>query len=168
MAVTISGSTPTFSAATGYAGGVVTSGTAVASTSGTSIDFTGIPSWVKRITFMFDGLSTSIGGTIQIQFGTSSGFETTGYVSANQYGGITTGFALAVGATAAYLQYGTLVFTNLNGNTWVQNGNSLADGVAIQPVAGSKTLAGKLTQIRLTTVGGTDTFDAGSVNILYE
>jgi hypothetical protein len=61
-----------------------------------------------------------------------------------------------------------MVFTNLSGNTWVQNGNSLATGIAVQPVCGSKTLSATLDRIRLTTVNGTDTFDAGSVNILYE
>jgi hypothetical protein len=146
----------------------LTSGTAVASTSGTSIDFTGIPNWVKRITFMFDGLSTNGGSSIQIQIGDSGGIETTGYVSGNVYGSLTTGFVLTINPSGAYLQYGTMVFTNLNGNSWVQNGCSLADGIAITPTCGSKTLSATLDRIRLTTVNGTDTFDAGSVNILYE
>jgi hypothetical protein len=146
---------------------VISSGTAV-SASGTSIDFTSIPSWVKRITVMFDGLSTNGSTSIQIQIGDSGGFETTGYVSGNANGSITSGFALAINPTGGYLQYGTIVFTNLSGTTWIQNGNSLATGIAIQPVAGSKTLSATLDRVRLTTVNGTDAFDAGTVNILYE
>jgi hypothetical protein len=145
-----------------------TSGTAVASTSGTIIDFTSIPSWVKRITFMFDGLSSNGGSSIQIQIGDSGGIETTGYISGNVYGSLTTGFVLAINPVSSYTQHGTMVFTNLSGNAWVQNGCSLADAIAIQPVAGSKTLSATLDRIRLTTVNGTDTFDAGSINILYE
>ena len=148
--------------------GAFVAGTAVASTSGTSIDFTSIPSWVKRITFMLDGVSTNGGSTIQIQLGTSSGVETTGYVSGNVYGALTTGFLTALNPAASYLQYGTQVFTKINGNSWVQNGNILTTGIAIAPVAGSKTLSGTLDRVRLTTIGGTDTFDAGTINILYE
>jgi len=147
---------------------VISSGTAVSSTSGTSIDFTGIPSWVKRVTVMFDGLSTDGGSSIQIQIGDSGGIETTGYVSGNAYGGLTTGFVLAINPSASYLQIGTMVFTNLSGNTWVQNGNSLVTAVAIQPAAGSKTLSATLDRVRITTVNGTDNFDAGTINILYE
>jgi hypothetical protein len=153
---------------TNYQGGALIAGTAVASTSGTSIDFTSIPSWVNRVTFMFDGISTTNTVSIQVQFGTSSGIETSGYISGNVYGNLTSGFVLAINPSFSYLQYGTLVFTKINGNSWVQNGCSLANGIAIQPVAGSKTLSGTLDRLRLTTTGGIDTFDAGTVNILYE
>jgi hypothetical protein len=33
---------------------------------------------------------------------------------------------------------------------------------------GSVTLSGTLDRVRITTVNGTDTFDAGTINILYE
>ena len=68
-------------------GGVATnlyplvSGTAVASTSGTSIDFTSIPSWVKRITLMLAGVSTNGTSDPLIQLGDSGGIENTGYVA---------------------------------------------------------------------------------------
>jgi hypothetical protein len=143
-----------------------TRGTAVASTSGTAIDFTGIPSWVKRITVMFDGLSNG-GTTIQIQFGDSGGIETTGYVSGNQGADISSGFMVAFNPAGGYLQYGAMVFTNLSGNTWVQEGVALAISIAIQPTAGSKTLSGTLDRVRIT-ANGVDTFDAGIVNIMYE
>jgi hypothetical protein len=148
--------------------GAFVRGTAVASTSGTSIDFTSIPSWVKRITVTFDAVSTNGGSSIQVQIGDSGGIENTGYVSGNAFGSITSGFLVALNPAAAYLQYGSIVLTNLNGNTWVQHGVVLATGIAIQPVAGSKTLSATLDRVRITTVNGTDAFDAGTINILYE
>ena len=148
---------------------ILTSGTAVATTSGTSFDFSGIPSWVKRITFMFERLSNAGGSSIQVQIGSAvAGIETTGYVSSNSFGTINSGFCVAIGPAPSYLQFGTMVYTKLTGNTWIQNGCSLAEGVAMQPANGSKTLAGTLDRLRLTSVNGTDQFDNGIVNILYE
>jgi hypothetical protein len=63
----------------------ITAGTAVASTSGTSIDFTSIPSWVKRITVMIAGVSTNGSSIIQIQLGDSGGVETSGYTGTTGY-----------------------------------------------------------------------------------
>jgi hypothetical protein len=157
-------------------GGTVQSGTAQASTSGTSIDFTGIPSWVKRITVMFSGVSTSGTSSYLLQLGDSGGIENTGYTSLS----ITTndnGGSLGVSSTAGYawfsnlasfVQSGMFILTNESGNTWVcmhqgylQNANDVHGG-------GTKTLSDTLTQVRITTVNGTNTFDAGSINILYE
>ena len=160
----------------GMGSSVITSGTAVASTSGTSIDFTGIPSWVKRITVMFNGVSTNGTSIVQVQLGNTT-IVTTGYLttSQNMYStnvyqtqNITTGFGLnATGATNTYA--GQLVFTNFSGNTWVGVGafaDTAASGSAY--MQGSLALAGTLDRVRITTVNGTDTFDAGSINIMYE
>jgi len=168
--------TQTLVAATGTLAPLI-AGTAVASTSGTSIDFTGIPSWVKRITVMFNGVSISGTSIIQIQTGAGS-VTTSGYIvssgrffSSNQafVDAVTTGFTLnASAATLAF--YGQLVFTNISGNTWVASGtfsNSVTTPIIVS-VAGSITLGGTLDRVRITTVNGTDTFDAGSINILYE
>jgi hypothetical protein len=173
MAVTISGSTPTFSAATGYAGGVVTAGTAVASTSGTSIDFTGIPSWVKRVTVMFNGVSTNGTSIHQVQLGDSGGIETSGYAGAVGTRGnenfYTNGFLINRGNTASSTASGSLVLTLVSGNIWVGSGiNASNASDAPSFFGGTKTLSDTLTQLRITTVNGTDTFDAGSINILYE
>ena len=161
-------------------GSIITSGTAVASTSGTSIDFTSIPSWVKRITVMFDGVSTNGASLVQIQLGDSGGVETTGYnsgaviqASATLYtGNVTTGFVTGVsgGSAASSLRYGTYIISLLGSNTWVGQGNiheSTSYGLGAQ-CAGAKILSATLDRVRITTVNGTDTFDAGSINILYE
>jgi hypothetical protein len=158
-------------------GGAITSGTAVASTSGTSIDFTGIPSWVKRITVMFNGVSTNGTSPPQIQIGSGS-IVTSGYLGSNSIVGsgtagvnFTSGFG--VGLTTAYWNasvaiYGAVVLTSQSGNTWVANGTVGANIAFVYLTAGSIALSGSLDRIRITTVNGTDTFDAGSINILYE
>jgi hypothetical protein len=157
----------------------ITSGTAVASTSGTSIDFTGLPSWVKRITVMFSGVSTNGTSLPQIQIGSGS-VSTSGYASAANYGvgagqntgTVTTGFILepSGGASAANLRSGAFILNLINSNTWVAQGNIYHSSVGFCiPNAGiSPTLGGTLDRVRITTVNGTDTFDAGSINILYE
>lgn len=157
----------------------ITSGTSVASTSGTSIDFTGIPSWVKRITVMFDGVSTNGTSIIQFQIGDAGGIETTGYAA--QANSITTSpavtattstsaFPIGATATVAAMTYsGLAIFSKIDGNSWVFNSVIIRDTTASSNFgAGSKTLSDTLTQIRITTVGGTNTFDAGTINILYE
>jgi hypothetical protein len=154
----------------------IVSGTAVASTSGTSIDFTSIPSWVKRITVMFTGVSTSGTSNWLIQLGDSGGVENTGYVSGSTStttsSGISTstaGFILRFG-NASCAGNGSAIFNPLSGNVWVGQGAFYdASGTqGIVTLSGSKTLSDVLTQVRITTVSGTDTFDAGSINILYE
>jgi len=72
------GSTLSFSAGVLDVARPLTLGTAVNTTSGTSIDLTSIPSWVKRITVMLNGVSTNGASIPQIQLGAGS-VDTTGY-----------------------------------------------------------------------------------------
>jgi len=157
--------------------GTIKSGTSVASTSGTSIDFTGIPSWVKRVTVMFQGVSTNGTSDYLIQIGAGS-IVTSGYLGASSVIAVssvastsfTAGFGVINGANAATcVNQGFLTLSNLSGNIWVANGIiANSDGARTVNCAGSVTLSGTLDRIRITTVNGTDTFDAGSINILYE
>lgn len=161
---------------------VMTLATAQATTSGTSKDFTGIPSWVKRITVMFNGISTNAAGSALplIQLGDSGGIETTGYsasvaiaIAANTTGASssTAGFPLVSSMAAATTFSGTLTLCLVDAatNTWVGSLASASTNVAGGYSGGGvKALSGTLDRIRLTTANGTDTFDAGSVNILYE
>ena len=153
----------------------ITSGTAVASTSGTSIDFTSIPSWVKRITVMFVGVSLSGSDSFLFQLGagsvTNTGYLlTSGYIqgsTANATQTSTSGFFLA-SANASALTHGHVVFTLSTGNTWVCSMNTAqTTSQLVMFGAGYVTLSGALDRVRLTTTG-TNTFDAGSINILYE
>lgn len=157
--------------------GVINSGTAIATTSGTYKDFTGIPAGTKRITVMFSGVSfsTVVGyGIVQIGAGsiTSSGYantEVTTFAGGNPAPlGFTTGFAFSNLGNAADTVNGTMTLVTLGSNIWVASGvftntNTLRALVT----AGNITLGGSLDRIRITT-SATDTFDAGSINILYE
>ena len=153
------------------------SGTAQNSTSGTSIDFTGIPSWVKRVTVMFNGVSTNGLSGIRVQLGTSSGLETTGYngstvrTAGASLGTVTisSGFDIGGFGVQTETQNGQFIISlfQASSNTWACSG-SLGGNAVTNTTAGIKSLASTLTQLRITTVNGTDTFDAGAINILYE
>ena len=162
---------------TAYQGGVLTSGTARASTSGTSIDFTSIPSWVKRITVMFNGVSTNGTSNYRIQLGAGS-VQTSGYnsncltgssASADTTANATAGFDIGSISTISASLYGSAIFSLLGSNNWVCQGQfaNIGDTRSHYP-AGAVALSGTLDRVRITTVNGTDTFDAGSINILYE
>lgn len=172
--ITVPAVAGTFTATIGSATGThypFTAGTAVASTSGTSIDFTSIPSWVKRITVMFNGVSTSGTSPIIVQIGSTT-FLTSGYSGScgrgTSYAYMSSGFMVVNGAAAQ--TYGGIASICLVGsNIWSSSANmgaNAADGIHVS--GGAATLSGTLDRIRITTAGGTDTFDAGSINILYE
>ena len=153
----------------------ITSGTAVASTSGTSITFSSLPSWVKRITVMLSGVSSSGTSQFLIQIGTGGTATTTGYLGASGRVGTANSTALSTYTTgfgyniqnAAEVTSGHIVLTNVSGNIWVASHAGYSATGTIGG-GGALTLGGVLDLIRLTTVNGTDTFDAGSVNIFYE
>ena len=152
---------------------------AVATTSGTAVDFTGIPSWAKRVTVMFGGVSTNTTSLKLLQLGDSGGVETTGYTSgasnntsnSSNLVTSTSGFVLSVlaNSTNAETMFGAIVLTNLSSNTWVAQGAFHMPTYTVGNfVAGGKTLSSTLDRIRVTTVNGTDTFDAGSIGLLIE
>ena len=151
-----------------------TSGTAVTA-SGTSVNFNGIPSTAKRITVMLDGVSTNGTSSPMLQLGDAGGIEATGYASTgatiNATPGVTlytTGFTIRSGnASAAIL--GAFVLTNVNLNKWMCTAVFGDSGTTTNyTIGGAKTLSDTLTQVRITTVNGTDTFDAGTINIMWE
>lgn len=157
---------------------IIKSGTAVASTSGTSIDFTGIPSWVKRITVMFQGVSTSGTSQLLIRLGTGSGptYVTTGYIgytfntSSTAVAGtsVTSGVPISNSPVAAGNYSGMATIATLGSNAWVATSYLGGDNTQGTGGGGSISLGAVLTAVRITTVNGTDAFDAGTVNILYE
>lgn len=156
----------------GTAGNVpLVSGSAQNSTSGTAILFTGIPSWVKRITVMLNGVTMSA-GNMMVQIGSGS-LTTSGYVggvasmgsSTQTQTSFTTGFGV-FDATPT-IHSGLIIITNVSGNIWVAQAvtsNASRSGFG----GGTVTLGGTLDRVNITTVAGTATFSAGSINILYE
>ena len=159
----------------------IVSGTAVTA-SGTTIPFTGIPSWAKRITVMLNAVSTSGTSNVLIQLGTSGGFTTSGYNGAAQYGSSATGAVFSTNAAGIYIMINNSATSALSSsfnitlldsatNTWScagTMGDSAGGKVYVIYFGWSVALSGALTQLRFNTVNGTDTFDAGKVNILYE
>jgi hypothetical protein len=149
-------------------GSQLVSGTSQATNSGTSKDFTGIPSWVKRITVMLNGVSTNGSSNPMLQIGTSAGIETSGYISAvNAVTFGPSGFGVSYGTAAASTLSGVFILATMGSNVWVYSGVASYTAAAAAG-GGTKTLSGTLDRVRLTTFGGTDTFDAGTINILYE
>lgn len=152
-----------------------TSGNPV-SVSGTQIDFTNIPSWVKQIDIPISGLSTNGTSSILIQLGDSGGIENTGYLSATLAGSSAVGtanatiaFSLLITPTIASTLHGTVSLRLVNASTntwncvWIGAGS---DSAFMIFAAGSKSLSATLDRVRLTTTSG-DTLDAGSLRINY-
>jgi hypothetical protein len=139
-------------------------------------DFTSIPSYVKRITVMFSGISTN--GTsnllVQLGYGATPTYVTSGYLgSATTQGGtstgLTTGFMVSSSVLAADGFSGIATITNITGNAWTMTsilGNTVNNNVRY--CAGNVSTVSVLTAVRITTVNGTDAYDAGSINIIYE
>jgi hypothetical protein len=154
----------------------VTLGTAQATTSGTSKDFTGIPATAKRITIMFNGVSLSGTASLLVQLGTSGGVVASGY---NAIGmrinmtSTTSGTASTAGfpinnQVATEIVSGHMLLTHMGGNVWVSSHAGKISTILAAHGGGDVTLGAVLDRVRITTTNGTDTFDAGSVNILYE
>jgi len=148
-------------------------GTAVTASS-TSVDFTSIPSWVRRITVMFSGVSTSGTSNYLIQIGsgsvTSSGYTSTAGTNGATSVTSTAGFLITAVTNAADTQLGHAVITLVGSNIYVCSSvlGQYSSTLRTNTSGGNVTLGGALDRVRITTVGGTDTFDAGTINILYE
>ncbi len=151
-------------------------GTPVAATSGTSIDFTGIPAWAKKIAINFAAVSTNGTSAIAVQLGDSGGVETSGYagtaieVIGATATNLTSSFRFG-SVNAANVLHGTVFLTleSAATNTWVCSAQiALSNGGQIYICAGSKPLSAALDRVRVTTEGGVNTFDAGEINITYQ
>lgn len=147
------------------------------SASGTSIDFTGIPAWAKRVTVMLNGVSTNGTSSVLIQLGAGS-VTSTGYLggssvlsSAVATVNNTSGFQINLGGsdTSAAIRSGSMILNSVEGDTWSTQGVFATSNVATTSItAGLVPLSGDLDRVRITTVGGVNTFDAGSISISYE
>lgn len=150
--------------------------TVKASTSGAAVQFPDIPAWVRRITLAINGVSTSGGANILVQLGTGGTPTTSGYVSESVFSSASGVVPISSAAgipifnnAASYNHYGQLVFTNISGNTWLASGQFVSTGTTGAIISGGVvTLSGVLNYLRMVTANGTDTFDAGSVNLFYE
>lgn len=151
----------------------ITSRPPQATTSGSNFDFLTIPPWVQKITVSCAGISLTGSASFLVQLGTSASFINTGYASG---GGSFTGGATAVvtasdgfvirsgGAGEGFTGHMTLI---KSGTTWVSSYSGAGISPSIGSGGGQVTIAEVITRLRLTQTGA-DTFDAGSVSIIYE
>jgi hypothetical protein len=157
----------------------LTLGTAKATTSGSIVEFTGIPSWVKRITMIFDGVGTNGANNLDLQIGSGS-YATSGYDTLCSYVGgsgssvvaFGGGFGIVVGGSTG-LCYGRYTLDLFGGNKYIGSGvfHVHTVGVAqytMQSAGSSPVLSGPIDRIRIVVIGGANTFDSGSINIMYE
>lgn len=164
--------------AIGFGSGVLTLGTEQAATSGVAIDFTGIPSGVRQIVVTFSGVSTNGTATLLVQIGDAGGVETTGYNTAG--GSLSSGPSVTIAnrssgwgdetGNAGAVRHGKIILTleDEADNTWsglLVIGRS--DVATLHISCGTKSLSAELDRVRITTGNGTDTFDAGAINIVY-
>lgn len=171
------GGTTTFLRADGTfaAPGGITAGTVQATTSGTAFDFTSLPAGLKRITVLFRGVSLSGTDGLLVQIGDSGGIQTTGYISSGgqivsgasgDMANSTSGFIINVGGDARIFS-GSMTIERIDGNTWVSSHAGKSETTRANAGGGDKALSAELDRLRITRTG-TNTFDAGSVNIFYE
>jgi hypothetical protein len=139
------------------------------------VDFTGIPSTAKRVTVMFSGVSTNGTSVVQLQLGTSGGVTSSGYLGSIQTSTLRSNFSSGFATTdsasglATYVRHGVYSIVNLGSNVWCAALNTgLSNQSDTWSGSGSVTLSGTLDRVRVTTVNGTDLFDAGSINIMWE
>ena len=145
--------------------------TSVASTSGTSIDFTSIPSWAKKVTVMLYNVSTNGAVNPIIQLGSGS-FTTSGYSSGcgSSAGNTseTSGFIVATGTASSDSLSGSILFSSIGiSNRWVCSGTTY-NGSNPRFISGNVSLSGDLDRVRITTIASASTFDGGTINIIYE
>jgi hypothetical protein len=154
----------------------ITLGTESTTTGGVAVDFTSIPAGTTQITLMCT-ISSSGTSDVIFQLGDSGGFETSGYAGnvANQaatFEALSDGFDMKLSIIAArnYTFLGNLYLEDSSNNTWYCKGSCVSPGNADEHdvVLGTKSLSGALTQVRLTTSGGSDTFDAMEYNIQFQ
>lgn len=152
-----------------------TLGTAQALTGLISHTFTGIPSWVKKITVTWQGVTAGSFSYLAVKLGDAGGIESSGYISrlimsvnaANPTLYASASFShVGLILDPAHTALGSVQLTKHDGNMWLISGSSHDDDhVAV--ATGSKELSGELTQLQFLNGTGV-TFTGGKVNILYE
>lgn len=150
--------------------------TAKASTSGVAVEFTGIPTWARRITITVNGVSSNGVTNLLVQPGVSGAPTTSGYTGnavfswASEVVPVSSTAGIPIfNNVASYKHFGELVLTNISGNTWLASGQFVVTGTQGCSISGGVvTLSGALNYLRVVAANGTDTFDAGSINLFYE
>lgn len=156
----------------------LTQGTAVESNSGSVIEFKNIPSWAKRITLSLAGVSTNANFAPFVQLGTGDTptyaasdykVESVMITASSATSGTVPGYGVLLHqhATASAVYHGTVELVKVSGSTWVIRADGYeSNSATINIAAGSIALWSALTAVRVCLASGS--FDAGTINILYE
>lgn len=143
---------------------------------GADVAFTGIPSWVNRVTVILDGVSLSGSADFLIQLGTSSSYINSGYSSKSCAMNFATSTIAGSSASNGFVVTRSLASNAYSGlvhimrrtaDAWVASG-TLTDvsNDRLVSIAGDVGLGDDLTRLRI--IASSGTFDAGNVNIAYE
>lgn len=159
----------------------LTRGTTITASTGSptsiDIDLSSLPTGIRRITLILDGLSTNGTSRVVVRVGTGGVVETSNYHGTVAQAGISsiagenmdTSFEFDIAANASAIRCTTMVLCNTDGDRWVMSAISgRQDSVNSSYAGGRINLGGTLDIIRITTFGGTNTFDTGLINIFYE
>lgn len=149
-----------------------------ATSSGNSKLFTGLPSTVKRVTMLFNQVSTNGTNPLIVTIGPSGGVVTSGYSGGSGYIYNASPASTARTPNGAYIYpsgasglfSGRVVWelADVASNTWVASiSGGLDDGANGAMVSGGASIAlsGVLERIQVATA---NTFDFGSVTVTYE
>jgi hypothetical protein len=144
--------------------------------SGNIVEFTGVPSWVRKIIVAIANASTTSQGSYDLQLGHSGGYETTGYTGistaitgTNQSSNATLSSSFSAGGqtNGSQTRRGSFELVNVSGNIWQCGGIfSTTPDNHLRIFSGHKTLSGTLDRVRVI-LGSSDTFDAGNISIMY-
>ena len=145
----------------------------VATTNQTSKEYDGIPSWVTKITLLFDRVSTTGGSELLVQLGTSGGAITSNYdsSSSNSSGGTletsTAGFVLYVNASSSALTGKMEIQRAGTSNKWISSHTMKSSGNTRDGAGVLTTYSGTIDRVVVTTEGGSNTFDGGAITVYY-
>ena len=157
----------------GGSGFVLQTAKSAATDSNAPIEFTDIPADAYEITVMFNGVTLSGGDDYLIQLGTSSGYVGTGYTSSsiNESGTPTVnsndGF-IVYSTSANGVHHGKFDINKFSDTVYTFEGQTRRSlNTASQAYGTLNNVNGTITRLRIKPTG-TNTFDAGSINISYK
>ena len=148
----------------------------VATTSGNSVAVTGLPVGIRNIAVFLQDVSSTGSNEFALQVSTGTTFATSGYKAASWNGANVdaraTGLMLTYGVAAGETRDGVirLSLADVTNNTWV-SGGILNEGTTASLLNGSSgtiSLSGVIDGVRIINIGGSETFDAGSINVMYQ
>ena len=159
----------------------ITYSTAQSTASGTSgIEFTDVPTGVKKITVIFDDVGTDQSiSNLRIELSTGGTYLTSGYTSTvirSQAGGVAGNDTLTTGLIVAKLDNankaltGAVTIYNVTGNRWISSGLCVCTGEQnwSWQSGGFIDVGGAIDKLRVTGHGSAYNWDSGQINVIYE